>query len=170
LTNTEYLIGITEVHEVLKNFDQDEVNKIPKPFLRFLEVNSNPDYKANLDFSQPLMSCGLRPQSVVLLTLIYNEFWCNKDQRYELQEILLDNSKKRKQKNDRLFSRNNIFENPDNKKVKNVVEKELVRNLEVEEVNIFDDEKEKEAKEILVVKDSFIKRLFKKILSIFGRG
>lgn len=168
MTNTEYVIGITEVNEVLKNFDQDEVKKIPKTFLDFLEVNSNPDYKTNLDFSQPLLTCGLRPQSVVLLTLIYNEFWCNKSQRDELKEILKENSIKERQKYDRLFSRSgDIFESPNNKKVKNVVEKELVKSIKADEVNIFDEKEEKEVKDILVVKDSFIKRLFRKIIDLF---
>ena len=168
MTNTEYIIGITEVNEVLKNFSQEDVKKVPESFLKFLEVNSNPEYKVNLDFSQPLFSCGLRPQSVILLTLIYNEFWCDKAERDKLKEVLKENSKLEKRRYDKLFSRTeDIFESPNNKKLKDAVEKELVKSLKVDEVSIFDDEEEKKAKEMVVYKESFIKRMFKKILNIF---
>lgn len=93
-----YLIAITEVYEVLKYFDEKDLKKIPKSFMKFLEDKRIKGYVINYDYTKPLEELPLKIESKVLLGLIYKTYWCDKEEKKEYDEILKRNSKKMKGK------------------------------------------------------------------------
>lgn len=71
-----------EVYEILKNVDQDDLNKIPKSFIKMIEKRMNKDYNffidENIDFveEQELML-----ETKTILAYIYLNYWATDDQR-----------------------------------------------------------------------------------------
>ena len=93
-----YLIAITEVYEVLQYFDEEDLKRIPKSFMKFLVSKRIKDYVTNFDYSKSLDELPLKLESKILLGIIYKAYWCNEKEREEYDEVLKQNSIKMKRK------------------------------------------------------------------------
>ena len=93
-----YLIAITEVYEVLKYFREDDLKKIPKSFMQFLEEKRIKEYVTNFDYSKALEELPLKLESKILLGLIYKTYWCDEERKIEYDKILKENSLKLRSK------------------------------------------------------------------------
>ncbi len=125
MRDEEYLIAVTEVFEVLKNFEEEDINKIPKSFMQFLENERLPNYKPNFDFSMKLEELPLRNSSKALLGLIYINYLANDIQKNDYSEILKNNLKKETESH---TSRNSLESVLVQNKVENISEISLIEN------------------------------------------
>ncbi|MGN1297835.1 MAG: hypothetical protein ACI4VH_05380 [Clostridia bacterium] len=61
----------------------------------------------------------MKPKTKTLLTIIYREYWCNEEERTELDKILIENDAKHETEIREKYNPDNIFrKNNDNKSVR----------------------------------------------------
>lgn len=141
--------AISEVIEVLNHTEKETVEKIPDKFIKFLFENSDSEYISNIDFYDNNWEKNIDEDTKALLAIIYRDYIVSKDERNELlaeevEERKLQEEKLREKYNpDNIFKKNNYNESKIN----------MVNNMQLMEIK----------------ETPWYKRLYQKILSIFGR-
>lgn len=99
----------SEIYEIIKHFDDELKKKIPPKFISFIKNNRDIDYKVHIDYSKNLSEQNLMHETKVMLSVIYRNFLCSKDEKEKLQnkekEELLEIEKKKIEK----YNPDNIF-------------------------------------------------------------
>lgn len=140
-----YRNAFKEVYNILQNTDDKLIDKIPKNFIAFLQNNMNKDYQTNIDINIDIDKQKILPETEDILSLIYRSYWCTEEEKIEFsnrdkQELIEIEENKKKQYVD----------------ISEIFEKR--RNLNNITVN----------NSLMVIeKENFIVRFFKKIFNIF---
>lgn len=142
-----YKNSFKEVYDILKNTDQELLEKIPVKFINFIEDNMNVDYQTNIKMDLEIDKQKLLKETESILSLIYRSYWATDEEKQNLkmkdkEELLKIEELKKRQYKDM----NQIF-----RKRKDLNQITLDNNM------------------IVIKKESFIKKIFNKILSIIGR-
>lgn len=137
----------SEVIEVLNNSEKEIQEKIPQKFINFLNENKDENYIPSINFSDEHWENSVEDDTRAILALIYRDYIIPEDER----EILINEENREKRKREEELREKY---NPDNIFKKNVEQKDdiTVNNTQLIEVK----------------ETSWFKRLYKKILSIFG--
>lgn len=133
INNTDYAIAATEVLELLKNFNKEDVEKIPNEFIDILESKKMNGYKVEFDYSKPLEELELRKSTKVMLGMIYREYWCNDEERKEYDQLLRKNT----------YENHKILRekyNPDEIFKKNILKEEKDENIREQLVEVSESE------------------------------
>ena len=142
-----YKNAFKEVYEILENTDTELIEKIPNKFIEFLNSNMNVNYQTNINKDIDIDKQKLLPETEAVLALIYRSYWITNEERQEIS------SKVQKE----------LQEIEDNKKRKYKDISEIFKNSKsIEKVTINNDL-------MVVPKESFIKKLFKKLLRRFKK-
>lgn len=118
MNNIEYREAITEVLDILDNTDKEDIEKIPEEFVEKLRQNASKDYKPNIDYSKTIDCMNLKQNTIDILAIICNKYWCNGIQNIEFINNLDYNEKILKEK----YDLNNFFKN---KTINEIEEKSL---------------------------------------------
>ena len=78
--------------------DKIDLNKVKKE-----------DYVSKIDPYKQLDEQKLKPKTKTLLTVIYRSYWCNEEERAELDKILIENDKKYEEELRERYNPDNIF-------------------------------------------------------------
>lgn len=112
----------SEINTLFKYIDEDLVEKVPQNFKDFLKSIASPTYVSKIDPRFPLTQQYLLPDTEVLLAVLHYEFWATKEQRSEMNSILLKNENLLNEK----YSADKIFDKVEEIK-KQKIETEEVR-------------------------------------------
>lgn len=107
--NIKYQNALSEVDVILKIMQKDMLNRIPKPFLEFVEQKKSKSYMPNLDMELSLNEQNLLKETRAILSLIYRSYLCDSNERKKLK---IDDSIELKIKQIELnekFSYENLF-------------------------------------------------------------
>ena len=141
----------SEVLDILNHTRKEDVEKISPKFMDFLKTHSLQSYISEIDFSTNLKEMHLQSQTWAILAVIYRRFWCNEEERQEFDEKLKVNMLKTP--NSQIeFKHQNLFD-----KVEYI-------NSEIKEDKLQDSKKE-----LIVVKESFWKKIINKVKAFFHR-
>ena len=137
----------SEVIEVLNNSEKEIQEKIPQKFINFLNENKDENYIPSINFSDEHWEDSVEDDTRAMLALIYRDYIISEDERKTLiNEEKIEQRKIEEELREKY--------NPDNIFKKNVEQK---------------DESTVNNNQLIEVKEtSWFKRLYKKILSIFG--
>lgn len=145
-----YRKSFAEVLEVLKNSNQNIVEKIPKKFIEFLNKNKDNEYVININFNDINWEDTIKQETQAILALIYRDYIVSPEERNKLLE---------EEREEQIRIEKELREkyNPDN------IFKKRIQETNVEE-NIVKDE-------VVMVeyKESIFKRIINRIKSIFNR-
>ena len=157
MVTKEFAEASAEVNEILKYFPKSKVEKIPLKLRGFFEKSASRDYIVKIDSNKTLdKQENIKEKTKDLMTIIYRNYWCNEEERKELDKKLIENDIKYEEELKKKYNPNDIFKN-------NVEEKKIENN------------QEKEAGEmennlnIVEQKESIFKRLINKIRNIFHK-
>ena len=64
---------------------------------------------SKIDPYKTLDNQDMKPKTKTLLTIIYREYWCNEEERAELDKILIENDKKHETEIREKYNPDNIF-------------------------------------------------------------
>lgn len=145
----ETKLAYSEVYKILSLLDDEYRNKVPKNVIDFFEEERMKEYEPEISLSIPLTEQKLRRKTIVLLSIINLDYWCESEeekQKAREQFIINENEKRELEKK---YDPNNLF------KKKN------------EEINKFE---EKNLELIEYKEENFIKKLLKKIMGLFKRN
>lgn len=149
MVSTAYSEAAVEVLDILKHTRDEDVNKIPRKFIEFLENNKSETYSSKLDHSKTIKEMSLKPKTEALLGLIYLKYWANEEEKSSFKKAAKEREIKYQQELKEKYNPDNLFEN---KKV--VTEQEKIK---------------EEAELPIVQKKTVIQKIMNRIKSIFER-
>lgn len=76
MVSTKYANAIKEVLHYLKGISEEDVKKIPKKLIDFLEENASKEYTCNFDYTKPLKDITISDEAKGLITYICYSYWC----------------------------------------------------------------------------------------------
>ena len=157
MVTKEFAEASAEVNEILKYFPKSKVEKIPLKLRGFFEKSASRDYIVKIDSNKTLdKQENIKEKTTDLMTIIYRNYWCNEEERKELDKKLIENDIKYEEELKKKYNPNDIFKN-------NVEEKKIENNQEKEA-----GERENNLN-IVEQKESIFKRLINKIRNIFHK-
>lgn len=141
--------AVAEVLEILRHSENEITEKIPQKFMNFLEENEDKDYKVNIDFTKENWDNEIKKETKAILALIYRDYIVDKEERMRLLKEAQMRKEKEEQENKEKYSYDNLFKNR-----KTVPEEEV---------------KEENTQLIEVKEEPWYKKIWKKIISLFGK-
>ena len=86
--------AMAEVLHYLKGIRQEDIEKIPKSFMHYLNQNASKDYKCYFDFERPLNELPILPETRGLIGMICYNYWCeDEEQKKQYLKHLGENEK-----------------------------------------------------------------------------
>lgn len=117
MVSVSYSEAVTEVLDILKHTKKEDVEKIPKSFMDFLEENKSKDYTPNLDHSKSLKDMGIKPKTAGLLGMIYVKYWANEEEKQEFMRKANENEQIYQEELRAKYNPNDIFKTEKNNKI-----------------------------------------------------
>ena len=150
----EYRQSLTELNTIIHYMDIEYLKKLPQKFIEFINSNMDKDYIPNIDKNTPINEQNLKNDTKVLLSLLYRNYWCDREKKITLiQEDLVAKNNYEKKLREK-YNPDNIFKNKSN----------------VAEMNIESTNEEKHTELIEYKEQKWYQKIFAKILSIFKRS
>lgn len=144
-----YRNAFKEVYDILQNTEDELVEKIPDRFINFIKENMNVDYKINIRKDIEIDKQKLLKETEAILSLIYRSYWATNEEKKEFaikdEQEHNENEKRKKEE----YQGKDIYEIFE--KRKNINKVTLDNKL------------------MVIEKESFIKKIFNKILSIIHK-
>ena len=116
--------ALTEVYEILKVTPIELTSKIPTQFNKMVEENSAKDYRFILE--EPFDEKDLKKETIIILGLIYRDFFADPEEREELQLKDKEEIKRVEEEIRKQYDIDTIFQNRKEKNKKEVDETSLV--------------------------------------------
>lgn len=152
MVNEKYSIAMCETLRYLKGINQDDLNKIPSKFIKFLNDNSSKNYECDFDYNKPLKELNISEEARGIIAMICLNYWCITDEQKEkFKSHLTKNELKFQEEVRRKYNPDNLFKN------------KVERKNAVDTVKI-------EHKELTEYKEQrWYQKIFTKILNIFRK-
>lgn len=104
--------AIAEVIYYLKGIKQEDIDKIPKKFMQYLNENASKEYKCNFDYNKPLKELNLLEETRGIIGMICYNYWCaTENQKEEYLKKLSRNEQKYQQILYEKYNPDNLFKN-----------------------------------------------------------
>ena len=150
---------LKEVSEILKFFPQNELNKISKNFLMYIEENKDDEYEFEWNAENEVNVNTVLPGTITLLQMIFLNYYASEEEVKEINETLDENERIYQQKNHEKYN-TDIF-----LKKANEYEKEAETQVE----NNLQKNPNNDNTQMTIYKESIFKRIINSILNIFRR-
>ena len=137
--NQEYLYKDT--YTIIEMMDDNLKSRINPDFIRFLKENQDNSFEGTINKNIPLKEQNLREEIKIMLSLIYIDYFCEKDEK--------DRIIQKEENNLREFYNRDIFEKNNVKNQSNITE---------------------EPKEMVVYKETLIQKIINKIKKFFNKS
>ena len=104
--------AMAEVIYYLNGIKQEDIDKIPKKFIQYLNENASKEYKCNFDYNKPLKELNLLDETRGIIGMICYNYWCVTEKQKEQYLKRLSQNEQQYQKilNEK-YNLDNIFEN-----------------------------------------------------------
>ena len=109
-----YRKAMTEVIHYLKGIRQEDIDKIPKSFIKYLNDNSDKEYECTFDYNKPIkeLNSVLLEETKSILGIIALQYWCeNEDEKKKLMGKFNENDKKHQEYLKEKYNFDNMFKN-----------------------------------------------------------
>ena len=114
----KYTNAMTEVLYYLKGIRDEDLAKLPKKLINFLEENANKNYICNFDYTKPLKELKLTDESKGIIAMICYNYWCNTDEdKRRLINSLNQNEKIYQEEMKEKYNPEKIFKERNNENV-----------------------------------------------------
>ncbi len=139
--------AMAEVIYYLKGIRQEDLDKIPKKFIKYLNENASKEYECNFDYNKPLKELELLDETRGIIGMICYNYWCvTENQKEQYLRKINQNEKRHQEELLKKYDPDNIFK----ENLKHDVKVESENNLP-----------------IVAPKDNFFKRIINYIKNLF---
>ena len=162
-SDIKYANSLAEVLYYLQGIKQEDVQKIPLTFMKYMAENATKNYNCTFDYNKPLNELNISEEAKGIIGLIAINYWCtNLEQKENLINTLNENEKKKLEK----YNIQKIFE-----KRRRLLQKDNDHNMMYETyINVNKENKNaNKSLSLTVFKQSFISKIFDRIKQIFKR-
>ena len=83
----------SEVYEILKYIPLEQYNKVPKEVINVFKTKRDKSYKVRINPALPLDSQNLQRKTLILLSVLNLDYWCEPEERDEILNIYWKNEK-----------------------------------------------------------------------------
>lgn len=136
----------SEIDEFLSLLTEEQMNKIPLKLREFFKEEKDKEYKKQIDSEIPIKDQNLKSETLAIIAMLNLQYWCeDENEKQRLKEVYAKNEQVYQEMLQVAFNLDDIF-----KKRTSNVEKGQVENTEM-----------------VVYKESIIKRILNKIKKIF---
>ena len=140
--------AMAEVIYYLKGIKQEDIDKIPRKFIQYLNENASKEYKCDFDYNKPLKELNLLDETRGIIGMICYNYWCvTEKQKEQYLKRLSQNEQQYQKILDEKYNPDNIFENKKLDFIENTTN----------------------PTEITEYKESIFKKLINKLKSIFSK-
>ena len=102
--------AMAEVIYYLKGIKQEDIDKIPKKFIQYLNENASKEYKRDFDYNKPLKELNLLDETRGIIGMICYNYWCVTEKQKEQYVKRLSQNEQQYQKNlNEKYNPDNIF-------------------------------------------------------------
>ncbi|MBR3162938.1 MAG: hypothetical protein IKF17_02400 [Clostridia bacterium] len=135
MVNVRNANAMAEVVYYLKGIRQEDINKIPKNLLQYLNDNASKEYECNFDYNKPLKELNLLDEARGIIGMICYNYWCvDEIQKKQYIDRLNTNELQYQEKLHEKYNPDNLFKNKNRKNIEeNVTTTEMIEHKE----NIF---------------------------------
>ena len=123
------MMAYSEVYEILNLMEDEDKKRVPQEVRDFFEDQRMKEYKPKIRTDIPLTEQNLRRETVVLLTILVINYWCDSEEEKQSFIDELEKNEKIKMKLQEKYNPDNLFKN--RKKTKEDVVMEQVENVEM---------------------------------------
>ena len=142
----EYNYAVAELLDLLRNTEDELINKVPTNLIDIWEKQVPEDYKSkDMLTEEDWENIELAQKTKALIGMVYRNYWCNAEERKMYDEILRKNEEKRQAELKEKYK-----------------EEDLYRPVHQEEATV------DEENEMIVYKDNIIIRIINKIKEIIN--
>lgn len=142
MVSFEYANAYSEVLEILRCIPKEDYDKIPKEKISLFETNSNKEYDFTYDMNKTLDEQNVSKKAKTIIAILFRDYWATDTQKEKI---------KAKEKYDKQIKEQEIGKKYNNENIYN-------NNVKKERVD--------KSNEIILYKDSLIKRIINKILNL----
>lgn len=126
MNNENLKKALTEIDVILKEaIPNEEVKKLPKKLIDFIEENKNNNYNFKYNSSIELEEQNLLRETKIIIVMLYLNYWSNEDEKKDLIKILDDNEKKYIDEVNSKYSTEKLFKKDNTKQTENKTENNL---------------------------------------------
>lgn len=123
------MMAYSEIFEILSLMEEEDKEKVPQEVRDFFEEQRMKEYKPKIRTDIPLTEQNLRRETVVLLTILVINYWCDSEEEKQSFIDELEKNEKIKKELQEKYNPDNLFKN--RKKTKEDVVMEQVENVEM---------------------------------------
>ncbi len=115
-----YKEAFSEIDEIFKLMPESLLNKIPRKFKDMIHNEKLIEYKPSI--YEPIENCILKDETVIILSLIYRDFLCSKEEKEGLKLRDAEQIKEIERELSEKYNVDNLFKNKQSSKIDNVEE------------------------------------------------
>ena len=123
------MMAYSEIYEILNLMEDEDKEKVPQELRDFFEEERMKEYKPKIRTDIPLTEQNLRRETVVILTILIINYWCDSEEEKQSFIDELEKNEKVKKELQEKYNPDNLFKN--RKKTKEDVVMEQVENVEM---------------------------------------
>ena len=123
------MMAYSEIYEILNLMEDEDKERVPQEVRDFFEEQRMKEYKPNIRTDIPLTEQNLKRETVVLLTILVINYWCDSEEEKQLFIDELEKNEKIKKELQEKYNPDNLFKN--RKKTKEDVVMEQIENVEM---------------------------------------
>lgn len=117
----EFLEACTEINEIFKFINKEELEKIPVEIKEFFENNIDEKYNFKIESNKPLDEQKIKKETKDILVYLYTYYWCPEHEKNELKKIFSTNYEKEQLKLREKYNPEDIFNKRQNKNNNNKI-------------------------------------------------
>lgn len=121
------MMAYSEVYEILNLMEDEDKKRVPQEVRDFFEDQRMKEYKPKIRTDIPLTEQNLRRETVVLLTILVINYWCDSEEEKQSFIDELEKNEKIKMKLQEKYNPDNLFKN--RKKTKEDVVMNQIENV-----------------------------------------
>ena len=121
------MMAYSEIFEILSLMEEEDKEKVPQEVRDFFEEQRMKEYKPKIRTDIPLTEQNLRRETVVLLTILVINYWCDSEEEKQSFINELEKNEKVKKELQEKYNPDNLFKN--RKKTKEDVVMEQIENV-----------------------------------------
>ena len=151
----------SDIYIILNALPEEDRNKVPKKLRKLIEENKLDGYESTVRVDVPIEEQELHPDTQAFIGMLYLYYWCEtEEEKRELKKLYIENEKRYQKE---LQEKYEVFKN-DNNQVTEIENNET----ESEEV-MTKNAAQTQDSQIIVYKESIIRKILNKVMSIFRR-
>lgn len=97
MSNVKNANAMAEVIYYLKGVRQEDIDKIPKRLMQYLNENASKEYKCDFDYNKPLKELNLLDETRGIIGMICYNYWCINEMQKEQYLMNLSKNEQRYQ-------------------------------------------------------------------------